>query len=384
MLPHLNYFMMGRFLACFIFIFNFQGIYAQESFVLKGEVAGRDSGIIILSYPNLNNTFVHDTTNLINGNFSFHGKINQPVFCWLSSNGSGNRTSLYLEGKNQKIFLKENHFEEMKMIGSFTQDQSDSLHDVTKKVESKYTHYINLRNELHAELTNTNDSVNKMSIQKRLNSAEIMIDSLNTETLDSILSFIKFHPKSYVSTSELYGKIVYNIIPSETANTIFNTFSPELKKSNIGNLIQSELEKRNIGFPINDFTTVDVDGNKISTDQFRGKYVLINFWASWCIPCIEKIPKLRQLLHLYQKEGFEIINISVDKDSTKWRKAILKYKLGNFQNVISNEDIDIKYSNTKEPIPSEILFSPDGKILWNSKNKNTESLEKFLEKCMKE
>ena len=374
---------MIRFLFYLIFTFNYLCGYSQDKFVLNGAIQGKDTGSIILNYQNLENTFVFDTAKLINGNFSFFGKINQPTFSWLSSNGTGNRTSLFLEAKNQKILLKENHFQEMKMIGSFSQEQSDSLSQVTKEIESKYTDYINLQNELHAELRKTKDSANKIIIENNLTSTELMLDSMMDEKLDSTLSFIKFHPGSYVSTTELYGLIFTNRIPLETANIIFNTFSTALKKSSVGKLIQSELEKRKVDFPINDFTTLDVNGKKLSSDQFRGKYLLLNFWASWCIPCIEKIPELKQLLNLYQKKGFEIINISVDTDKIKWKKAILKYKLACFHNIITNADIDSKYSNTKEPIPSEVLFSTNGKVLWNSKNKNGLTLRVFLEECIK-
>lgn len=372
--------MIREFLFCIIFTFNYLFAYSQENFVLNGVVEGKDTGIIILSYPNVDNIYVSDTTKLIKGNFSFYGKLNQPTFSWLSSNGKGNRTSSFLEGKKQKIFLKENHFQEMKMTGSFSQEQSDSLTQVTKEIESKFIYYINLQNELHTELRKTRDSANKIIVQVKLTSTELMLDSMMDEKLDSTLSFIKFHPKSYVSTTELYGLIFSNRIPLETANIIFNTFSSALKKSSVGKLIQSELEKRKINFPIKDFTTRDVEGKKISSDQFRGKYLLLNFWASWCIPCLEKIPELKYFLELYQKKGFEIINISVDTDKIKWKKAILKYKLDSFHNIITNADIDSKYSNTKEPIPSEVLFSPDGKVVWDSKNNNAFSLKHTLEK----
>ena len=374
---------MRRFLFYLIFTFNYLCGYSQDKFVLNGVIQGKDTGSIILNYQNLENSFVFDTAKLINGNFSFYGKINQPTFSWLSSNGTGNRTSLFLEAKNQKILLKENHFQEMAMTGSFTQDQWDSLNQIMKKIEAKYDQYIKLQNELIAEFKKTSDSTNQMLIRKELTSTAGKIDSMNNEKLDSTLAFIKYHPNSYVSTTTLYGIIVSNRINSDAANNIFNDFSPELKKGRMGALIQSELKKRNVGLGFNDFTSIDYENKKISSDQFRGKYLLINFWASWCLPCVEKIPELKQYLNLYQKKGFEIINISIDKDIRKWKEAILKYKLSGFYNIISNVDIDSKFDNTKEPIPSEILVSPDGNVLWNSKNKNDLSLFKFLAQCFK-
>ncbi len=376
---------MKQFVVLIILLFLFIVSYAQnrKAFVLNGIIKGRDTGKIILTYPVTNNQFIRDTTYVQKGKFQFSGKIFQPSSSSLRGSArEGNIIYFYLEPGNQYVFLGESKFEDIRMTGSYTQNQNDTLQKQIKKIELKNEKWLKQRDSLLRELEKTNDKLTRNEIKSKLSQFDEKVDMLNNEMLNAMVTFISEHPDSYVSPTDLYIILVSNRLKTETVDTLFLKFSDKIKNSFDGILISEEINKRKINTKVPDFSAKDIDNNQIRLSEFEGKHVLLNFWASWCAPCIKKIPELKNFFSFYHSKGFEIINISIDAKRENWVKAVNKYKLESFHNVITNEDIENKYSNTKMPIPSEILVGPTGLMLWNSMNLNSKSLEQALNDCV--
>jgi len=374
-----------QFVVLIILLFLFIVSYAQnrKAFVLNGIIKGRDTGKIILTYPVTNNQFIRDTTYVQKGKFQFSGKIFQPSSSSLRGSArEGNIIYFYLEPGNQYVFLGESKFEDIRMTGSYTQNQNDTLQKQIKKIELKNEKWLKQRDSLLRELEKTNDKLTRNEIKSKLSQFDEKVDMLNNEMLNAMVTFISEHPDSYVSPTDLYIILVSNRLKTETVDTLFLKFSDKIKNSFDGILISEEINKRKINTKVPDFSAKDIDNNQIRLSEFEGKHVLLNFWASWCAPCIKKIPELKNFFSFYHSKGFEIINISIDAKRENWVKAVNKYKLESFHNVITNEDIENKYSNTKMPIPSEILVGPTGLMLWNSMNLNSKSLEQALNDCV--
>jgi peroxiredoxin len=369
---------MFRFIFCLILAINANQSFSQNNFVIEGTITGKDTGSIILSYPKENHKFYNDTSTINDGKFLFTGEINQPTFCWVFTKGNGNRTSLFIEPKRQKLMLREGHFSELKMTGSFTQDQEDSLQCMTSKTYSKNIEAYHKRLEILNKLKTTNDSLAREDLEKKSELLREKMEAYSQQAIDRIISFISSHNNSYVSATQLYSLLAARNLSSDSVYKLYSRFSENIQKSITGILIEKELDKRRIGINAADFTAIDVNNKKISLSQLRGKYVLINFWASYCVPCIGKLPELKTLLNHYHKKGFEIINISLDRNQENWRNAIKKYELDNFINVLRNDDVIAKYPNALEPIPSEILVNPQGKVMWNSMNENHYSVAQVL------
>lgn len=377
--------MLRRFIVLNIFLFCLTRIYAYtspQSFVLNGMIKGRDTGMIILMYPVTSERYVRDTTYLENGKFQFTGDIFQPSSSILKGpSGEGNIVWFYIEPGEQHIYLEENKFENSRITGSYTQKQNDTLSKQIKLIELKHEQWLIQREGLLKEHDMAGDARTKTEIEKRLQQFDKKVETLNSERLDKMVSFIRDHSNSYVSPSLLNGILTSNRLPTETVELIFARLSDRIKTSFDGILVSEELSKRRINRPAPDFVVIDIDNKQISLSQFKGKHVLINFWASWCLPCIKKIPELKQLLSQYQSKGFAIINISIDSKRENWIKAVKKYNLQGFHNVLTSKDIESKYSNTKMPIPSEILVGPTGLMAWNSMNVNSKALNDVLKEC---
>ena len=146
--------------------------------------------------------------------------------------------------------------------------------------------------------------------------------------------------------------------------------------------IIKQLENVQIGKVTPEFSLPDTAGVSVSLSDFRGKYVLLDFWASWCPPCRRENPNVVKAFNEYKDKNFTIVGISLDKDKSKWMKAIAD------DNLAWTHLSDLKYWDSEIPalygvrgIPANVLLDPDGVIV--AKNITGEDLHKKLKEVIK-
>lgn len=198
--------------------------------------------------------------------------------------------------------------------------------------------------------------------------------------------YIQEHPASYFSLVALNEVTGRNFDVAEV-EPVFMGFSPEVKNSKLGKDFQQKLKKASltaIGATAPDFQQNDVNGKPVKLSDFRGKYVLLDFWASWCGPCRAESPNLVRNYHKYKDKNFTILGVSLDNPGKKqnWLDAIEKDQL-HWTNVSdlkgwSNEVAKLYGVNA---VPRSYLINPDGKIIAvNPRGAELATvLEKFLE-----
>ena len=118
------------------------------------------------------------------------------------------------------------------------------------------------------------------------------------------------------------------------------------------------------------FTSKDIDGNTIALSSLKGKYVILNFWAPWCVPCIAEIPALHEIRDKYGSKKIEIISVNCDNNFTNFKKAVEKYNI-NWINIFNDKNVINKYLKTSS-LPKVYLVDPSGKIIY-SRNENKDS-----------
>lgn len=357
-----------------------------ESFNLTGKLIGRDTGYIVLLFPDTSGNYVKDTSYLQNGKFAFIGVITEPSYAHLlGTNKNGNYSSFFLERGNQSITLQENHFDKIEMKGSIAQDLNDSLNKELDKVNLKKNEIENQKVKLDSSIKYETNIAQKKLEEKNLQELYDETDQLNYEFLKKEVNFIKQHPNSYVSATILSGLLIVSHYQANLSKSLYDALDSNVKNSRAGLYCLNEIEKREAltgGHFVSNFQVKDIKGQNISLNQFKDKYVLLDFWASWCVPCREEIPELKEDYKKYHSAGLEMIGISSDYDENQWKKTIQTEGIGNWFHVLKKGELSSIF-NPIISIPQQILLDQKGEIIWSSLDNNKNSWEETLESKLK-
>lgn len=207
---------------------------------------------------------------------------------------------------------------------------------------------------------------------------------------DSLIqSQIKAYPKSLVSQMAFFkylGKHSDNIQP-ETAKGIYNHFSVDIKESergkNMVNVIDNigkpkkEIPVIAVGDTAPEFEQLSLKREPIKLSDFRGQYVLLDFWASWCKPCRKVNPDLVKLYQRFKSDKFTVLGVSLDNDEEKWKQAIAADSLGwHHVSDLNGWKNEVAQQYGIMGIPQNLLIDPNGKVIL--KNASLSELEAKL------
>lgn len=193
-------------------------------------------------------------------------------------------------------------------------------------------------------------------------------------------AFIIKYPSSLVSADQFDDFAGDGEMNLTIVEPVYAILDNELKELPIVEKVAQRIainKKTAPGMQAIDFSQTDTSGNLLHLSSFKGKYVLIDFWAGWCIPCRAENPLLLKLYALYHDKGFNILGVSLDGERKAWTRAIINDKLvwpqvsdlQIFDNAVAKQ-----YGITS--IPQNLLIGPDGKII--AKNLRGNKLENTL------
>ncbi|MCH7408923.1 AhpC/TSA family protein [Belliella sp. DSM 111904] len=232
--------------------------------------------------------------------------------------------------------------------------------------------------EIYRKLDKATNDKNEEGIA----SAQAELRSIDKTLSKEVESFIKKYPNSPISSFVIYDRYSqYSNIEKE--GEYFALLDEEAKDAEFGKMIyesQALAAKSAIGVTPA-FELEDAKGELVSFKDFRGKYVLVDFWASWCGPCRRENPNLVAAYNKYHEHGFEIIGISLDDKKAPWETAIKKDQLNwtNLSDLKGWNSIAVSSFGIKV-VPTSFLLDPDGKII--AKNLRGDALEEKLEELM--
>lgn len=162
------------------------------------------------------------------------------------------------------------------------------------------------------------------------------------------------------------------------------TFTHDFKSAFEGKQIESILRGK-VNIAGNNyapyFKSVDIQDKIVDLNNFKGKYVLLSFWASWCAPCIAELGIIKNLNDEYGKKKLVVISVSIDRDKQPFLKAVKKYKM-NWTNIFNDIEIESIFLK-KGGIPQVYLIDPNGELIYNRQKEKDYDLYK-LKKILKE
>lgn len=198
--------------------------------------------------------------------------------------------------------------------------------------------------------------------------------------------FCATHPDSYISLEQVSQKL--RETPVEELMTDFNRLSRRIQESGPGQELLAQITaKKNsgVGVVAPDFSGVTPEGKEVKLTDNRGKYVVLDFWGSWCHACRHSHPHMRELYEKYHSCGLEFIHIAneyqkkLEEKKEKWLAAIKEDQIGAFTHILNTADNDVVKAYNIQAFPTKILVSPTGEILGRWEGEAPE-LDQMLEK----
>lgn len=308
---------------------------APKGYVINGEAPGVPDGKIYLKSFRNKMFFDVDTADITDGKFTFTGEVDQPLLFGLATESMNYPVQFFIENRPMNV--------------KFNADAET--------------------------LTVENSPVNEVF---QANAEKVFEKGYDIDSL------IGRYPDSPAAAFYLYRYFTYQL-PLDSLKAVRAKLSPSLAASpyvrDLDDIIL-KLENVQIGKTAPEFSLPDTAGVAVSLSDFRGQYVLLDFWASWCPPCRRENPNVVKAFQENKDKNFTVVGISLDNNKDKWLKAIADDSL------TWTHLSDLKYWDSEIPalygvrgIPANVLLDPDGVII--AKNITGEELHTKLKEVLK-
>jgi len=324
----------------------------QKGLVLRGIVQGLSEGdfVCLIDVNNAKDTI--GKASVKNGEFLITGKVKEPNLMNLEFPGGGNQRKLMLFAGNDSILVVGDiaDMQRLKVGGS-------ASHNDFIRFQQVFNPLFQRLNEMNQVLSNPaarNDSA-MQAYQSHLNAIQTAIDNFIGSNSASPLA-----PFTLAVTTELSQDISllekrYAVLDNSQKNSFY------------GRIIRKQIDDSNIGAvgsKAAGFVQNDTAGVPVSLESFKGKYVLIDFWASWCRPCRMENPNVVNAYNRFKAKNFTVLGVSLDRTKADWMKAIKDDQL------TWTHVSDLKFWSNEvaqqykvQSIPQNFLIDPDGKII---------------------
>lgn len=345
----------------------------NPGFKIIGNIEGLKNGEVYL-YKYVKEEWVPvDTAKSVQGSFMFLGRVEIPEMYRIEINDSLPNMAVFVENDEINVAGNIDSLNNFKVAGSKSHEEYESFWGEQKIFSIKMDSIEKAWKVAKAKKDDrTADALDKK------------MDRVWNSQIESIRKHVLNNNKSVVSAYLAWSRLASNSsLPQleEIKGKLDTSLGKSIYVGLLDNYIAT-IQKTEIGQPAIDFSMETPDGKSLQLSSLYGKYLLVDFWASWCPPCRAENPNVVRIYNIYKDKGFSILGVSFDKDKNKWMKAVKD------DNLTWNHVSDLKgWGNAagKEygirSIPSNILLDPKGMII--AKNLRGEDLEKKLRELIK-
>ncbi|SEW41110.1 TlpA disulfide reductase family protein [Chitinophaga arvensicola] len=336
------------------------GSYAQQQpqITLQGTLAGDLKGY---NKMYIYSRTYHDSAVITNGHYSINIPFKEPVFLMLYPEYIKEQRMMYqpfgilmdkpvtytvtsdiAKGMNASVVKGS---EAVEVLQTYKKQKEAAWKQMTETLKKEYGQpWMDEKDARHAEF-------------------EARQKALQQQYLVPLLQkLVKDHPNSFASVFSL-GE-AREMMSTDQQDRLYAGLSSEMKKTKEAkefHQFTDGIKNSAVGKKVKDFTLPDEKDQPLALQQFKGKYLLIDFWASWCSPCRQSFPHMREVYQQYKDQNFEIYSISIDKSKSDWLKAVAQEN-NPWKQALDN--INIAGSGFAiTGVPTTYLISPDGEIL---------------------
>jgi peroxiredoxin len=344
----------------------------KNTFTINGKLSGEYTGKIHLLKRESGTWVKLDSAAVSNGSFNFKGEIAYPELYYLSLDDDNKYGSFFVEPAEIEVTVSIEDFQHLAVAGSASQTEFEKYKADMKSFDDR----MDIALEQIKKAKNEGNAENEKKWGDEY-------DKTDLEIKQFLIDNARNNMGSVVAAYGILNNIYY--FDEKDLEPLVTGFKPAIQGSPYVSQLTERLtilKKVAVGQPATDFSMADTTGTPVTLSSLYGKYLLIDFWASWCGPCRRENPNVVSVYNDFKNKGFYILGVSLDKDKGKWLGAVKDDGLS-WQHVSDlqgwNNAAGKMYGINS--IPANVLLDPSGTII--ARNLRGEDLRNKLEELIK-
>jgi peroxiredoxin len=333
---------------------------SAQKIVVSGNIKGLKESSLVFSYAH-GESYKMDTVKVNDGKFTWEARFKDPQ----KINVFFPQRMIEFFADNGRISITglADSLHKLSITGSKTHDESEAFEKSLK--------------DIYDQETPLYHKYGKGTREEQI-ALEAKLDDLRKQRRERANQYIARHPKSAVSVSLIDERAAMG--DYDDIKKLYDLLDESAKQTVTGKQIAARLtvlKRSSLGEPMLDFTQNNMEGQPVRFADFKGKYVFVDFWASWCGPCRAENPNVLKAYNQYKDKNFTVVGVSLDDNGDRWKKAVKDDNMPWTQlSDLKGWENEVSTYYGIRGIPSSLLIDPQGKII--AKNLRGEALHQKL------